>query len=179
MNERQDPCAWLQAQPRPGLAADPARWQVLEGLARRTALAQGPLRALLWRKLQARYALLQEPVAAAPPPAPTAPSPLTELVARLALDRPTLRSARIDERGWTRMRVERRLLQARPTSAQALGPLNALALLPRALAALNQASPEYLQRLLGYVDALAALAPAGAAGGEPTPTRKKPRARGA
>jgi hypothetical protein len=179
MNEGQDPCAWLQAQPRPGRAADPARWQVLEGLARRTAAAQGPLRALLWGKLQQRCALLQEPTPAAPTPAAITPSPLTELVAQLALDRPMLRSARVNERSWTRLRVERRLVQAQPNSAQPLGPLNALALLPRALAALNEASPEYLQRLLGYVDALAALAPAGAAEGEPTPARKKPRTRGA
>ena len=178
MNPPQDPCAWLAAQPRTGRAADPARWQALTGLARRTAAAQGPLRVLLWRRLQVRCAMLQEPTPAPPPPAPTPPSPLADLVAELALDRPMLRSARINERSWTRLRVERRLVQAQPTSTQPLGPLNALALLPRALAALNQASPEYLQRLLGYVDALAALAPQQAAAREPAPRRRKPAARG-
>ena len=177
-----NPEAWLQAQPQAASAiADPARWRVLEALARRTAAqAPGsPVRALLADKLQARCAAWLPAQRAVP--SPVSSNPLAELLKALpAL--PELRAQSLHRRSFTRLRTSRQLapLQAAPT--QPVGPLNAMALLPRALAALQAASPEYLQRLLGYVDALEALAPSKPGAGELATgkgSRGKGRAKGA
>ena len=182
MNLLDDPLAWLHAQPQAARAsAEPARWRVLEALARRAA-GQAPgsaLRALLAAKLQARCSAWPE---AQSPAASTAPSnPLAELLKALPAQA-ELRAQSLHRRSFTRLRTSRQLapLQAAPT--QPVGPLNAMALLPRALAALQAASPEYLQRLLGYVDALEALAPSKPGAGELATgkgSRGKGRAKGA
>jgi hypothetical protein len=182
VNLLDDPLAWLHAQPQAARAsADPARWRVLEALARRAAgqAPGGPVRALLADKLQARCAawLPAQRVA----PCRVISNPLSELLKALpAL--PELRAQSLHRRSFTRLRTSRQLapLQAAPT--QPVGPLNAMALLPRALAALQAASPEYLQRLLGYVDALEALAPSKPGAGELATgkgSRGKGRAKGA
>lgn len=153
-----DPVAWLQTQPCAGTAAaEPARWAVLQGLARRAATqADGPLRAALLSRLQER--LMQWQAEAWAPAAPR------HRLAPLDLPQPAaepreLRAAQLDRRGWTRLRVARRLAEpvARPAPAASLGPLHTQVLLPRALELLRELSPEYLERLLGTVDQLAAL----------------------
>jgi Protein of unknown function (DUF2894) len=183
MHPAQDPLAWLQSLPRPlqGLAAQPARWRVLEALARRTAAQPpGALRELLAQKLESRWCLMQQAmppavpstIAATPPAAGgSKPGPLKRLLACFPdTDHPDLRSLRLDRRSFTRLRVEHRLAPLQTPPPQPVGPLNALALVPRALAILGETSPEYLQRLLAHVDALAALAPsAGGPPDEPSP----------
>lgn len=152
MSEPPDPLAWLQAQ---ALPAGP-RLAALQGLARRAAaLPPGALRSRLLRRLQALCALLPGPAAARAVPAPglwaQLPRPATG----------GLRAARGLQRALLRHRVQRRL-QTTAAAPEGLGPLHAQALLPAALALLQQRSPEYLARLFTQLDALAALDPAAA-----------------
>ena len=151
-----DPLRWLQAAAPHAAATHPARWAGLQALARRAAAADGRLRERLIERLQQTVAELPAP---APSTAPPRPSRLRALLDRLGDAPPALRSQQLHQRSWTRLRVARRLAELQPAQApsQALGPLNAMALLPRALAELGEASPEYLQRFLAFADALAAL----------------------
>ncbi len=178
-NAADDPLGWLEAVRRPYAAknaaknaANPARWRVLQALARRAAsVPPGALRKALAAKLQDHWVRLHqsEPTTAQPAQAASdrTTGPLTDLLTQLSqtaapspADQPSeLRSLSLDPRGWTRLRLDHRLTQLHTPPAQALGPLNALALVPRAMAVLNACSPDYLQRLLAYIDALAALAP--------------------
>ncbi len=180
-----DPSAWLHALPLRQRVPS-ARWQVVQGLARRASTAQGPLRALLIGKLQTQVQRLAQAVPA-DQPAPTATasmalSALAELNAATAADRPTdpqhggpqLRALEHQPRAWTTLRVARRLAEAQAALAQAhqpdgapaptFGPLHAQTLVPRALARLQALSPAYVQALLQQLDTLAALAPEAASG---------------
>jgi|GEM_PF-3217603 len=165
-----DPLAWLRATAPQAATAQPARWQGLLALAGRAASAQGRLRERLVERLRERLAQLP-PAPAGLDPAPVA-GPLRalgELLGQQVDALPPLRSQQLHQRSWTELRVARRLAELRPAQppSQALGPLNTLALLPRALALLGDASPEYLQRFFGYLDALEALPPVP----EPAPPR--------
>ena len=180
-----DPLAWLHAQPQAARAsAEPARWRVLEALARRAAgqASGSALRALLAAKLQARCSAWPEAQSPAASTASTAPSnPLAELLKALPAQA-ELRAQSLHRRSFTRWRTARQLAPLQAAPSQPVGPLNAMALLPRALAALQAASPEYLQRLLGYVDVLEALAPSKPGAGEVATgkgSRGKGRAKGA
>ena len=170
----QDPEAALQAHP---LRAhtEPARWAVLQGLARRAAQQQGALREALLHKLAARLAALPAPNPEAAPEA-SKPSPWRTLV--LPPRPPELQAFEFDRRDWTRLRLAQRL-DAAPAPAEApnaqLGPLHTQVLVPQALAQLRELSPEYLQRLMAQLDQLMALAP-GAAGAPSAAKRGKRRA---
>jgi len=160
-----DPEAALQAHPLRA-QSEPARWAVLQGLARRAAQQQGALRVALLHRLTERLAALP----AAAPQAAQAPqasashtsSPLQAL-STLAPSRPDeLQALQFDRRDWTRLRLSQRLSE--PSSASEappnqLGPLHTQVLVPQALAQLRELSPEYLQRLLTQLDQLLALAP--------------------
>lgn len=162
MNE--DPLAWLQAQARAGTAAAaPARWAVLEGLARRAAGQQGVLRECLLERLQQRLAVWQaEPAPVALERQPPPPGPLAALRAETGHALPELRAITQHRGIWTRLSLERRLSQASAAAPARLGPLHAEALLPRALEAMRALSPDYLQHFLAHVDALAMLPPSAA-----------------
>lgn len=149
--------AGLLSEPLEGTAAAaPARLRVLEALARRAqAQPPGPLREALLERLRARLARWLAQPAVAPQARPVA-QPLG-LLTHLDPDQRDLRAADLDRRGWTRLRVERRLAEPVAPPAAALGPLHTQVLLPRALQLLRELSPEYLERLLGAVDQLAAL----------------------
>lgn len=163
MDAPDDPVAWVEAQ----ASVDPVRRRVLQGLARRAA-AQPP--GALRERLLARLAQRMQ---AEPAPAPTraaanatntAQSPLAELVARLQGDAgPELRNVQAHQRTWSALRLMRRLAEVAAPVPEHLGPLNSQVLAARALQQLQALSPDYLQRLLAEVDALAALAPLQAA----------------
>jgi hypothetical protein len=167
-----DPLIWLQQQPEAEAArTHPARWHALVALARRAARAEGALRALLCRRLGAGVAALPggEP---APPRAPSSVrQPLQALTAALNAGHPEaaagalpeLRAVRSNTRDWTRLRVARRLADVPPEPSTPVGPLNAHALMPKALAQLQSLSPEYLQRLMQQFDVLGSLSRAAAA----------------
>lgn len=156
----QNPEAALQAHPLRAHTA-PARWAVLQGLARRAAQQQGALRAALLHKLAARLAALPAPSAAAAPEAANS-SPSLTLNLTLAPRPPELQAFVFDRRDWTRLRLAQRL-DAAPAPTEApnaqLGPLHTQVLVPQALAQLRELSPEYLQRLMAQLDQLMALTP--------------------
>lgn len=165
----QDPVGWLRTQAVPaGLQA-----AVLQGLARRAEQAPvgSAMRTELLRRLQRRAAAAGR---LEPPSAPVrGASPLAGLLAELApadAAAPELRALSRQRRSWAELSLQRRLQQApqRAPAAQ-VGPLNADALMPRALARLQALSPDYLQRLVAQVDALVALAPIAVP--EPEPAR--------
>ena len=58
------------------------------------------------------------------------------------------------ERTWSRLSADQRLAQSRATLPDNAGPLNSHHLVHRALVLMRELSPEYLERFVGYVDAL-------------------------
>ena len=156
------------------------RERVLQALAQRAdRLPGGALHDALREALQQRHARLAarstaglptvHSSAAAPAPRPGAAA-LADLLAGLAPPRDTPGLMHSQRRDWAALRLERRLAAApapRDAVPVQIGPLNAQALLPRALQRLRELSPDYLQRLLEQVDALAALTPA-----EPSEARR-------
>ena len=167
-----DPLGWVGTQPE----ADPVRRRVLEALARRAAaLPPGALRERLVQMLMRRTqaAPLAAPLAAPAPQAANAPSPLTELVARLQTGAgPELRNVQAHRRTWSALRLSRRMAEVSAPVPEHLGPLNSQVLVTRALQQLQGLSPDYLQRLLTQLDMLAALAPLQAAAEAEKPARK-------
>ena len=153
MDDLDDPLAWVQAR----AEADPVRRRVLEALARRAcAQAAGPLRERLVTRLMQRAAA--EPVPLPVRRAANAASPLTALVAELQAG-PELRQVQAHRHTWSALRLTRRLAEVSAPVPEHLGPLNSQVLVARALQQLQGLSPDYLQRLLTQMDALAALAP--------------------
>lgn len=169
-----DPVAWVQARAEP----DPVRLRVLEALARRAcAQPPGALRERLLAKLVQRAEA--EPVPLPARRTANAPSPLTELVAQLQAG-PELRNVQAHRRTWTALRLTRRLAEVSAPVPEHLGPLNSQVLVARALQQVQALSPDYLQRLLTQLDALAALAPLQATAEAEKPARpaaKKPASR--
>ena len=153
MDALDDPVAWVSTQP----AHDPVHRRVLEALARRAgAQPAGALRErLVARLVQHAQA---EPVAPPTRRAANAPSPLTALVAGLQAG-PELRNVQAHRRTWGQLRLDRRMAEVSAPVPEHLGPLNSRVLVTRALQQLKAVSPDYLQRLLTQLDALAALAP--------------------
>jgi hypothetical protein len=133
--------------------------------------------------------------AAEAPPRPARPGPLAELARRLAHLLPGAAPARAPatagatttppatpsaepevlayaRRTWSRLSADQRLAQSRATLPENAGPLNSHHLVHRALAAMREVSPEYLERFVAQVDALLGLEQANAAAGEaPLPAR--------
>ena len=91
-------------------------------------------------------ALARAPAAAAGTTTRRGPAPTPELQA-LGYFRST----------WARLAVHRSLNQSRAKTPKNAGPLNSHRLVLRALEVMREASPEYLNRFVGYVDALLAL----------------------
>lgn len=149
------------------------RQRVLQALAQRAERLPGgaaheALREALWQR-HARLAARSTTGVSTRAPDSSAPAPrrgaaaLAGLLAGLPPPRDTPGLMHSQRRDWAALRLERRLAEP-PASRDAvpvqIGPLNAQALLPRALQRLRELSPDYLQRLLAQVDALAALTPA-------------------
>ena len=153
MDALDDPIAWVAAQP----AGDPVRLRVLQALARRaSAQPPGALRERLVARLMQRARA--EPVALPARQAANAPSPLTALVAELQAG-PELRNVQAHRRTWSALRLTRRMAEVSAPVPEHLGPLNSQVLVTRALQQLKDLAPDYLQRVLTQLDALAALAP--------------------
>lgn len=166
-----DPVAWVQAR----AETDPVRRRVLEGLARRaSALEAGALRERLIAKLVQRAEAA--PVALPVRSAANAPSPLTELVAQLQSG-PELRNVQAHRRTWSALRLTRRMAEVSAPVPEHLGPLNSQVLVARALQQVQALSPDYLQRLMTQLDALAALAPLQVAAESDARPARKPAAR--
>ena len=58
------------------------------------------------------------------------------------------------KRTWSRLSADQRLAQSRASLPENAGPLNSQHLVHRALTLMQSLSPEYLERFVGYIDAL-------------------------
>ena len=67
---------------------------------------------------------------------------------------PDLRSLGYFRDTWSRLSAERRVAQSLAEVPENAGPLNSRRLVHRALASLQELSPDYLHRFVAYVDAL-------------------------
>lgn len=153
--------------------ADPVRLAWMDALLRRAAAQPAAVQQRVHQRLApllAAYAQrLQQPAVLPPSPPATALSPLLQHLAAHAgepgpagqpSDLKTLQHFRAH---WQRLRLERRLVQARATVPGQAGPLNSHSLVLQALTQLQALSPAYLQHLLAQVDTLAWLEQAQAA----------------
>ncbi|MCK9686955.1 DUF2894 domain-containing protein [Scleromatobacter humisilvae] len=64
------------------------------------------------------------------------------------------RTLQFFQRTWSRLSAGQRLAQARATLPENAGPLNSHHLVHRSLTLMHALSPEYLERFVGYIDAL-------------------------
>ncbi len=161
-------------------ASASVRARFAQALARRAAAHSGAARSVL----DARLAALTDELAVAGETTPTAPAPrpprgpLAELVAqalrqksapvpgaatrpRDATPNPPAAGPAADpktlqffKRTWSRLSADQRLAQSRASLPENAGPLNSQHLVHRSLTLMQQLSPEYLERFVGYIDAL-------------------------
>ena len=151
------------------------RARFAQALARRADAHAGAARRMLDDRLAA---LTAAPVASHDERAPAQPSrrgALAELVAHAAREKaapvlgsatrpreaapekaaaPDTRTLQFFQRTWSRLSAEQRLAQARATLPDNAGPLNSHHLVHRARTLMHELSPEYLERFVGYIDAL-------------------------
>ncbi len=67
---------------------------------------------------------------------------------------PDTRTVQFFKRTWSRLSADQRLAQSRATLPENAGPLNSHHLVHRSLTLMRELSPAYLERFVGYVDAL-------------------------
>ena len=152
------------------------RARFAQALARRADAHAGAARRVLDDRLAALMAT--STATEEPSHADTAPSPrgaLAELVAHAARQKTTPvlgaanrpreaapdkavasdpRTVQFFKRTWSRLSADQRLAQARATLPDNAGPLNSHHLVHRSLTLMRELSPEYLERFVGYIDAL-------------------------
>jgi hypothetical protein len=173
---------------------DPARFHVLESLARRAAQQPEAVRTLLLQRLAVLMHAYAQPAEAADGTAPgrgsepRGASPLAELARSLPRRGAEGPSARVPGEAdsvdyfrttWSRLKLQRQLSRSFDRRPKNAGPLNSHRLVLEALQTMQGASPGYLGRFMAYVDALfwlehAGAGPAAAApdAGAPEPTRR-------
>jgi hypothetical protein len=162
--------------------ADPVGFCITEGLARRAAGLQGPARGLLCQRIGLRLAAHAQTMARLPPggspanPAVAGLAALGNLVDRLnrtqsspesarpgpghaqrpGAPAPTspLRAVTLYKRTWSRLRAEQRLRQALAQVPSMAGPLNSSQVVHRALQAMHDLSPDYLEAFMAHIDTL-------------------------
>jgi len=64
------------------------------------------------------------------------------------------RTVQFFKRTWSRLSADQRLAQSRASLPGNAGPLNSHHLVHRSLTLMRELSPEYLERFVGYIDAL-------------------------
>lgn len=158
---------------------DPVGFHRLDALVRRCASADASMLALLQPRIETLVDAHAATIArkAASRPALDHPRPLAALVAECAARRgggvdasaghagqaqpasghaqvPALQPAR---QLWKALRTERQLRQSLQKPHEDTGPLNSAQLVNRMLRRMGEASPGYLEHLIGYVDVLSEL----------------------
>jgi hypothetical protein len=142
---------------------DPVRLRHIEALARRAQAHQGETRRLLDARLAQLLADGHSQVrdaerdAARAIPQAVPPSPLADLLTHIASRASAsseLQTLRQHRNTWTRLSVDQRLKQALAQVPDSAGPLNTQRLLNQALQLMRDASPEYTQQFMAYVEAL-------------------------
>ena len=120
--------------------ADDAAPQPLHAMRRRGALGE-----------LVDYAARQKLALAPGPSMPSCEPATARADAGTAADPRTLQ---FFQRTWSRLSADQRLAQSRASLPENAGPLNSHHLVHRALTLMRQLSPDYLERFVGYVDAL-------------------------
>ena len=166
----------------PPSARASVRARFAQALARRAQAHAGAARRVLDDKLAALTHALADADDASADRASSRPlhGPLGELVAHVAREKsapqlaspPKPRDATTDKtpappapaadpktlqffkRTWSRLSAEQRLAQSRASLPENAGPLNSQHLVHRSLTLMRELSPEYLERFVGYIDAL-------------------------
>jgi hypothetical protein len=176
---------------------DPVRFRFIEAMALRAAAHAGEARRILDERLAqllAAYGGLVDQAerkkkAVVPPPEPGG---LTELLAHIAqqtapaIDTATasggapqgvagLKSLRYFRSTWSRLSADRRLNQSQAKVPENAGPLNSQHLVHRAITLMRDASPDYLNRLMAYVDTLSWIEQANASAPPSAATRPEGR----
>jgi hypothetical protein len=158
--------------------ADPVGLCITEAMVRRAEGLQGRARALLEERIEQRLAGLEPQLAVHAPAAPAsqraAPSAaqsLRQLVERLSrspsaepgpspaapapASAPRPLNALAAHKGtWSRLRAEQRLRQALAQVPSMAGPLNSSQMVHRALQAMRDLSPAYLDAFMAHIDTL-------------------------
>jgi hypothetical protein len=86
-----------------------------------------------------------------------------------------LKSLRYFRSTWSRLSADRRLNQSQAKVPENAGPLNSQHLVHRAITLMRDASPDYLNRLMAYVDTLSWIEQANASAPPPAATRPEGR----
>ena len=169
---------------------DPVRFRFLEAMARRAISHDGEARRLLDERLNRLLAVYHADLAKAaeakrektPSSAPVAGG-LTELLAHVAertgvaaggatAGASELKSLRYFRSTWSRLSADRRLNQSQAKMPENAGPLNSQHLVHRAITLMRDVSPEYLNRLMAYVDTLSWIEQANLSTPAPAPATK-------
>jgi hypothetical protein len=171
---------------------DPVRLRFIEALAQRATAHEGEARRLLDERLTHLLAVYEADLAKTAeakkktPPATPAASGLAELLAHVAErtgaaegNAPSgasdLKSLRYFRSTWSRLSADRRLNQSQAKVPENAGPLNSQHLVHRAITLMRDASPDYLNRLMSYIDTLSWIEQANASA--PPPAAARPEGR--
>jgi Protein of unknown function (DUF2894) len=173
---------------------DAVGWHYIEVLSERARNQTGPAQALLNDKLQAsliqfkrRWDDAPKAAKASTPARVASPSPLAALLSDMAQHAPapgTAPSLSVKTAAWRaesprvqqfkkqlgKISVQKQVKQAIALAPQNAGPINSHMLVLRSLGLMRDASPDYLNRFITYVDTLLCLEEAGKASAQP----KKP-----
>jgi hypothetical protein len=152
---------------------DPVHFRFIEALARRAAAHEGEARRRLDERLAELVTAYSAKLAASDtskmktaPPTTPATSGLAGLLAHVAErtgaaegaaalnGASDLKSLRYFRSTWSRLSADRRLNQSQAKVPENAGPLNSQHLVHRAITLMRDASPDYLNRLMAYVDTL-------------------------
>lgn len=171
---------------------DPVRLRFIEALAQRATAHEGEARRLLDERLTHLLAVYEADLAKTAeakkktPPATPPASGLAELLAHVAErtgaaegNAPSgasdLKSLRYFRSTWSRLSADRRLNQSQAKVPENAGPLNSQHLVHRAITLMRDASPDYLNRLMSYIDTLSWIEQANASA--PPPAAARPEGR--
>jgi len=177
---------------------DAVGWHYIEALAQRSDEHTGPAHALLNEKLNKALVQFQSRLDAAPQPPPSGavqppPSPLAALLSDVAQHAPVVQGQLAAPPGlglkttaWRaespkiqqfkkqlgQISVQKQVRQAIAQAPQNAGPINSHMLVLRSLGLMRDASTDYLNRFIGYVDTLLCLEEAGTS--KPAPKKSAP-----
>ena len=193
LNDLHDLHAALQAAGAARL--DAVGWHYIEVLSQRARAQTGPVQALLNDKLKASLIQFKQQWDDAPkaakastPARVASPSPLAALLSDMAQHAPAPNTApsalSVKSAAWRaesprvqqfkkqlgKISVQKQVKQAIALAPQNAGPINSHMLVLRSLGLMRDASPDYLNRFITYVDTLLCLEEAGKASAQP----KKP-----
>jgi hypothetical protein len=165
---------------------DAVGWHYIEVLSQRARAQTGHAQALLNDRLTKALAQFKSKLDEAPPAAQgseTSPSPLATLLSEMAqqapLTAPTTQASKPSawraestkiqqfKKQLNKISVQKQVKQAIAMAPQNAGPINSHMLVLRSLGLMRDASPDYLNRFINYVDTLLSLEEAGKAAASP------------